>query len=128
MGALISLAPFESEEPKHGDIVLYHGEAYYFEPCGTSCRLYDRENQIGIYSSARCTPSRYMVTKAPLGATVIFRPTPQEAKIFEEFERMKLLGPLEAWSCSDESYDFVDYDVESDDSESCDLGSRDMKS
>lgn len=73
--------------PVRGDIVLYHDEAYYFQPHGTSCFLYDRKEALGSPNKARWKPSRRMVTRAPPEAVVIYRPTPEEIKENEEWSR-----------------------------------------
>jgi len=77
-----------SRPDKRGDIVFYHGEAYYFQPNGTSCFLYDRIEVLGCPNKARWSPSRRMITKAPSETVVIYRPTPREIKENEEWERL----------------------------------------
>ena len=87
----------EPDNPKREDIVLYRGDAYYFQPLGTSCRLYDREEQIGINHSVSHTVYRHNVTKAPFGTVVIFHPSSDESEIFQEFDgypRYYLLYPI----------------------------------
>ena len=36
-----------SFEPERGDLVVYHGHIYYFQPNGRSCHLYDHRADIG---------------------------------------------------------------------------------
>lgn len=70
-----------------GDIVLYNNKAYYFQPWGTGCFLYDKREYIGSSHKSRWQPSRKMVTKAPPGAVVIYEPTETELKEQEEFAK-----------------------------------------
>ena len=74
----------EIDKPERGDVVLYRGKAYYFQGNGMSCYLYDRKDQFGMIQKARHCPSRRSVTKAPLGTTVIYIPTPEEIKLIED--------------------------------------------
>lgn len=63
-----------------GDIVLYNNTAYYFQPDGRSCLLYERKCNIGSRSKACWQPSQLSVTKAPEGTVVIYNPTDADLK------------------------------------------------
>lgn len=73
--------------PVKGDVVFYHKKAYYFQPNGTSCFLYDKHDFIDSPKRARWRPSRKMVKLAPSGTIVIYDPPPEEIKEFDEWNK-----------------------------------------
>jgi hypothetical protein len=48
--------------PLRGDVVEYHGKHYFYQPLGTSCRLYKTPAEIGIKDRAQYSPNSKSVS------------------------------------------------------------------
>jgi hypothetical protein len=50
--------------PRRGDLVVYNNILYFFQPNGTSCYLYAKQEEVGKRSLALHTPTTKSVRKA----------------------------------------------------------------
>jgi len=57
-----------SDSFKRGDLVVYHGHIYYFQPNGRSCHLYDHRADIGktTYAERSAISELRVFTRKPV--------------------------------------------------------------
>jgi hypothetical protein len=82
--------------PRRGELVVYNGVLYFFQPNGTSCYLYVASEEVGKRELALHSPNMKSVRKATEAETMLVRhlvPQPTRERIeflVQSMERLKI--------------------------------------
>jgi hypothetical protein len=73
--------------PRRGELVVYNGVLYFFQPNGTSCYLYVASDEVGKRELALYSPNMKSVRKATEAETLLVRHlVPQPSAPLEPLE------------------------------------------